>query len=263
VNELLVVLDRKVSLSQRLRLFGTFTVGVLALLALGELIGLLTGSQLLVHVLAWLGWFAWQSWLFRESHQRAASGRADQAYRQAFYRHIVPGVSFGVSQMLRPAWHGLLEAGPAVAPLWQLAAGLGCLALGLDLLRRGFETLGLARAGFLAEYGAAAPRLIRSGVFSCVRHPLFLGGVVGSIGASLLVVSAEGLALALVNLLMLPIYERIEDGRLIQTFGDEYADYREQVGGIVPKPGAFPLIVSGYGQSLAALASAGRAAASS
>jgi protein-S-isoprenylcysteine O-methyltransferase Ste14 len=87
--------------------------------------------------------------------------------------------------------------------------------------------------------------------------------VLASIGASLLVVSGEGLALALVNLLILPIYERIEDGRLIQTFGDEYADYRQRVGGIVPKPAAFPLIVSGYGQSIAALASPGRTAAAS
>jgi protein-S-isoprenylcysteine O-methyltransferase Ste14 len=242
-----------VSLSQRLRLFGTFVVGVLALLGLGELISELTGSPLLVHASAWLAWFAWQSWLFRESHQQAANEQADAAYRQAFYRHIVPGVSFGVSQMLRPAWHGLFEVGLSIAPLWQLAAGLCCLVIGIDLLRRGFETLGLARAGFLAEYGAAAPRLIRGGVFSCVRHPLFLGGVVASIGASLLVVSGEGLALALLNLLVLPIYERIEDGRLIQTFGQQYVEYRKQVGGIVPKPGAFPRIVEGYSQSIVAL----------
>jgi protein-S-isoprenylcysteine O-methyltransferase Ste14 len=244
VNELLVVLDQRVSVGRRLWLFGIFVSVTLGMLAAGELLYQLTQNPIAVHILGWAVWLAWQGWVFRESNRPGRRDHGSQLYRQAFYRHIVPGVSFGVSQMARPLWHAAFVGGPGLSVPWQAAVALLCLGLGAFLLRSGFRTIGLARAGFVADYGATSLHLVRDGVYSYVRHPLFLGGVVASFGGGLLLASSAGLTIALVNLLVLPIYERLEDERMDFVFGEQYVAYRAEVGGVFPRPDATRRLIS-------------------
>ncbi|HUI54854.1 MAG TPA: isoprenylcysteine carboxylmethyltransferase family protein [Bryobacteraceae bacterium] len=80
-------------------------------------------------------------------------------------------------------------------------------------------------------------RLITSGVFSLVRHPVYAGGIT---------LFLPGLALLLGSWLMLlapllayAIFKRlihVEDGYLERRFGQAYVDYRARVNELIPIP---------------------------
>jgi protein-S-isoprenylcysteine O-methyltransferase Ste14 len=43
------------------------------------------------------------------------------------------------------------------------------------------------------------------------------------------------ITLAILNLVILPVYQWIEDARLIRVFGGQYLEYRSSVGGFIPR----------------------------
>jgi protein-S-isoprenylcysteine O-methyltransferase Ste14 len=110
---------------------------------------------------------------------------------------------------------------------------------GVALLGMGFQTIGFDGAGFLYEYKAHATPLKRRSIYAFIRHPLFLGGVLASVGASLLSSESIALAMAAINVLILPVYAFLEDARLTRVFGTTYHSYRMHVGGMMPKRGVF------------------------
>jgi protein-S-isoprenylcysteine O-methyltransferase Ste14 len=219
---------------------GLFVACTLAFLALGLAVARWTGwDPVGVHASFWGAWFAWQGWLFRSpSPGRPARPAGSAAYRVAFARHVVPGVSFGVAQMLRPVGQALLGGGPAGPSVPEVVAGLLGLQVGAVLLVSGFRAIGLARAGFVSEYLDAPPDLVRESVYRYLRHPLFVGGVLASVGVGMITGDDRAIALGLVNAAVLPVYGRIEDARLVRVFGAPYAEYRAAVGGVVPRPRA-------------------------
>jgi protein-S-isoprenylcysteine O-methyltransferase Ste14 len=236
MNELLLTLERKPSLLGRTGLVCLFVAVTGAFLIAGHLAHVLLGCNLVVlHLAGWLVWFTWQGWLFPLNRQRYLRADAATAYRKAFPRDIQFGVSFGASQMARPAFYGLMAGcGNAHAPE-QLGVGLGWILAGLVLLYLGFRTIGFAGAGFLAEYRSFAQPMIEHSVYAYIRHPLFLGGALASLGSGLLFAGPWPVALGLANVAILPVYGRIEDARLILVFGEGYRGYAASVGRFLPR----------------------------
>ena len=82
--------------------------------------------------------------------------------------------------------------------------------------------------------GQEAHALLTTGLYRHVRHPSYLGGLLGGIGWAL--VFRSGLGLALVVLLLpafLPIVHA-EEALLEAEFGDEYRAYRRKTWRLIP-----------------------------
>ena len=245
MKEILAAIDRGQDTLHRIGLIVIFVAvtGIWCfILNFGQLLNLFFKTALLIgwyavaiQLITWGFWFTWQGWIFPRNTGRSVQTGPIRQYRKAFYSDILPGVSLGVALMVRPFGYGVLTV-QAIFPLsWWIFPAILLLALGFGLLYSGFKSIGLARAGFLYEYQSTSQRLVQRGAYAYIRHPLFLGGVIASIGASLLFHTEWTLILAIVNIAVLPIYQRIEDTRMSRLFGDEYARYCLSVGAFFPK----------------------------
>jgi protein-S-isoprenylcysteine O-methyltransferase Ste14 len=105
------------------------------------------------------------------------------------------------------------------------------------------QTIGLAVATFAgvliawcvftlaAHLSPPSKRVIVSGPYRYLRHPLYLGAAMAIAGAALYYQSILLLAYASVFLLFLHFFVVLyEEPELQRTFGDEYGHYRQQVG---------------------------------
>ncbi len=234
LRELLVTLGRPPGLGSQIGLVGTFVAVTLAAALAAEMALRTVPLPFAVsHLGLWLWWLAWHSGVFPRARRRALRERRESAYRAVFGTQIVPGVCCGVSLMGGAALHGLASGSGLAAPATMALAVL-LVATGSGLVAAGFAAIGFASAGFLYEYVESSEPIVARGVYRYIRHPLFLGGVIASVGAALVFSNRAALAGAAVNLLVLPAYKRLEDRRLQGVFGEGYASYTRDVAAFIP-----------------------------
>lgn len=235
MNCTLQALGRPQNIWQRSRLVVTILEWTAGLL----LIGLALDKWLAIPplVVQWLFWLVWLWWLgdrfpsHRETDLRLYGAFA---FRRGFYHDVLFGVTCSFAQMVRPALYGALD-GAFLQPVSLSAqAGLALIVLGFLMIGFAMEVLGIDGAIFLQEY-SRIPRLTRRGIYGCLRHPLFFGGIIASIGAAIVVGGKLPVCLGLSNLAILPLYMRFEDRRCAKVFGRIYADYTRDVPPFVPR----------------------------
>ena len=83
------------------------------------------------------------------------------------------------------------------------------------------------------------PHVITSGVFSIVRHPIYLGSILTYLGMICFSMSLASAALWVGIIVFYRYICRYEEKLLIGRFGDEYRDYMKKV------PMLFPLKIPG------------------
>jgi protein-S-isoprenylcysteine O-methyltransferase Ste14 len=95
----------------------------------------------------------------------------------------------------------------------------------------------------LGEYWSArvtlkeGHQLIRTGPYGFVRHPIYTGMLLGSVGTALVVGEWRG-ALAVVMLLAAHSRKAMrEESMLTREFGEEYTAYRQKTGFLFPRLG--------------------------
>jgi protein-S-isoprenylcysteine O-methyltransferase Ste14 len=71
-------------------------------------------------------------------------------------------------------------------------------------------------------------RLVTDGVYSRIRHPLYLGEITRNLGFTLILSSMYGFALVLAGGLFLPFRMEIEERMLLEKFGQEYEEYMKR-----------------------------------
>lgn len=76
--------------------------------------------------------------------------------------------------------------------------------------------------------------LIRSGPYAFVRHPIYTGLLLATIGTAIFVGEYRGLIAVPLVLLSESIKARREERFMIEEFGQSYQDYRQQTWFIVP-----------------------------
>lgn len=96
--------------------------------------------------------------------------------------------------------------------------------IGLLTLRSAFTIMSEAR------------RLIRRGIFSHIRHPLYTGHFIMFFGSMLLRWNALSLILYVIFCAGQVVRARIEERKLMQAF-PEYRDYKKRTGMFFPRPG--------------------------
>lgn len=77
-------------------------------------------------------------------------------------------------------------------------------------------------------------RMIRSGIYSLVRHPTYSGVICAAVGFALLIGSLFSLAMAVVVTFFFYLKSRYEDGLLMRNFSG-YASYLERTGRFLPR----------------------------
>ncbi len=96
----------------------------------------------------------------------------------------------------------------------------------------------LIRTGLNIVFAALRdpPEVIRKGVFSAVRHPVYLGSMLILVSLFLSTFSLASLGVILVNFAFYNSMATYEEKILISIFDDRYRDYQRKVGRWFPKP---------------------------
>lgn len=123
-----------------------------------------------------------------------------------------------------PAWGDPWLAAGRVAGTILVATGLVIAALGLVGLRENLTAVPRPVAG---------GRLIESGVYGLVRHPIYTGIIAAAAGWGLVAASSLALLVALAILLFFDAKSRREEAWLLAAYPG-YAAYRRRVRKLVP-----------------------------
>lgn len=73
-----------------------------------------------------------------------------------------------------------------------------------------------------------ASELIRAGIYSKIRHPIYAGLSLTSIGWAILTRSSLFIVLALTTVTSSIIRAKLEEKKLVTTFGEKYLDYKKK-----------------------------------
>jgi protein-S-isoprenylcysteine O-methyltransferase Ste14 len=101
----------------------------------------------------------------------------------------------------------------------------------------------LMASGYLAWKGLRivfgeireTPQVITKGVFSIVRHPVYLGSILLYLGQFMMTLSLASLTLLIIIVIFYWLISRYEEKLLTERFGDAYVQYMKMV------PMLFPL----------------------
>lgn len=235
MNELLEALGWRVNYGQRVRLISLIGSVTVVTIAAGLLSAYtLSLSIFVVHGAIWIAWLVWLGVFFPQHGRRDLARPAEQPYRRAFMREILLGVSVVFAQFLRPAAAGIASNDSATS-LGLLAGGAALCLIGGAMITGGVLTLGVARTLFVHEYVAGERHVVHTQIYRFVRHPLFLGAVLASLGFAMCTANPTAITLGVLNACIGPIYARLEDRRCVGVFGREYRSYATVVGGVVPR----------------------------
>lgn len=199
--------------------------------------GPVRGDQAAILLLLWATYFAGHSFLAGESAKSIARRRWPRLF--ARYRLLYNAVA--LLTLAPPVLYAKALSGPLLwhwaGPFALVADGLAVLALaGLIVAPTGYDLrrfLGLA--GTAAGAGGLAGEGLRlSGVHRFVRHPWY--------GLALVLIWTRDMdqATALSAVAITAYFiagSRLEEAKLIATYGDAYRHYRQRVPGLFPWPG--------------------------
>ncbi len=108
------------------------------------------------------------------------------------------------------------------------AVGLLMFSSGLFIIFWGIHSL--RKAVFVPEN-----KVIVSGPFAFVRHPMYFGGIIGAIGLALVAGSLLGLVYSFFLALVLLHISNAEEKDLEARFGMEYVGYKKKVPKLFPR----------------------------
>jgi len=78
-------------------------------------------------------------------------------------------------------------------------------------------------------------KIVATGVYSIVRHPQYLGGLLAHVGISFLLSAWYSLLSAPLMGVLIYLISRKEEKELIREFGKEYENYKKKVPMLIPK----------------------------
>jgi protein-S-isoprenylcysteine O-methyltransferase Ste14 len=175
-------------------------------------------------------WWAWFAYWFVTSFSASRAKRVQvrwqrRAHLLAFVAAFVllsyPSVGYGVlGTRIVPRTETLFYAGAAMT-----AAGLAFAVWARVHLGQHWSGNVTLKEGH---------RLIRSGPYALVRHPIYTGLLLAFVGSAVAVDEWRGvLAVVIVFATLVPKY-RLEERWLTEEFGEEYERYKREVKALIP-----------------------------
>jgi len=77
-------------------------------------------------------------------------------------------------------------------------------------------------------------KLMRTGPYGIVRHPIYSGFMLATLGTAIIVGEIGGLVSVALIVISWGYKARLEESFMIEQFGAEYEDYRRDVKGLIP-----------------------------
>lgn len=133
--------------------------------------------------------------------------------------------------MLRPAWMSWSEI---VLPEWMRWAGIGIGIIVIPLVYLVFSTIrsNISETVLTKE----SHQLVTTGIYSRVRHPLYMVTSLGLVSFSLLTANWFIAAMSVISItLILAVVVPKEEEQLVQHFGDDYRNYQKRSGKMWPR----------------------------
>lgn len=175
----------------------------------------------IANVILWLTWAAY--WIVAARSAPRGASHERSASRLVHLGAAVASLALLVTRPLEVA----IPGGPIVAVAGDAVTGIGLAIAVWARIHLGANWSGRIE---LKE----GHRVVRTGPYGWVRHPIYSGIVIAIAGGAL--VAGEATAL-LTPVVMLAAYlrkVRMEEAVLLRTFGDEYEAYRRDVRALVP-----------------------------
>jgi len=112
---------------------------------------------------------------------------------------------------------------------------LGIAAFAAGLAIRWYAIVHLGRFFTVNVAIAAGHRLIDTGPYRFVRHPSYTGALMAFLGLALCLANWASLAVMLVPIFLVFLRRmHVEEGALLQAFGDQYRDYMHRTKRLIP-----------------------------
>lgn len=112
--------------------------------------------------------------------------------------------------------------------------GLFLIILGLFFIFKGTRDL--------VEYGKGSPhpyfptkKLVKEGIYKKLRHPIYLGWLLATLGAALFFESFAIFEALFIIVIFLFFYVKFEEKNLEKKFGKSFVDYKKKVPAWIPK----------------------------
>lgn len=118
-------------------------------------------------------------------------------------------------------------------PEWLRWVGVGIMAACLPLTDWTYRTLGVHASRTLEL--RKDHRLVRDGPYRYVRHPVYVVLFLSAIGACLISSNLIVFALTIAVIVVVLVRIKKEEAGLAERFGDEYHEYRQKTGALLPK----------------------------
>src|SRR3989338_3574926 len=135
-----------------------------------------------------------------------------------------------LAYLINPRWMAWSQL---PLPLWLRWTGAGLAGAAVPLLFWMFYSLGLNVTDTVAI--RREHRLVTSGPYRWIRHPLYSFGTLLLLGFSLLAASWFIAAAAVTGGILLARRTPIEEARLLEQFGEEYHSYIQRTGRFLPR----------------------------
>ncbi len=110
-----------------------------------------------------------------------------------------------------------------------LLGGLMRLISRMVLRKSGLGLVESARLRIVEDH-----KLITTGVYKYIRHPLYLGEICRNIGVPLFFNSMLGLVFVMIGNLFLLVRIVTEEEMLVEEFGEQYIEYRKRTKKLIP-----------------------------
>lgn len=117
--------------------------------------------------------------------------------------------------------------------LWTNSLGIALTALGLAFALWARVYLGTNWSGAVTV--KVGHKLVRTGPYRWVRHPIYLGMILGMLGTALVRHQLRGAIAVVLAYVGFKLKSKIEEQTMSATFGTAYADYISTTGAILPR----------------------------
>jgi methanethiol S-methyltransferase len=174
--------------------------------------------------------------LFFSRKQAYKEKYKELAYRNAFAHYAMPGLAFIMAAIAHAAYMN----GPFIPQGWWkivfFMLGWFMLCIGVLLWIRSVFTFGADNLALLYVYHPEEGRIVDSGIYGILRHPVYASILRVSIGLALI----NGNANAIAFIIFIPLglfgwIRLVEEKELIERFGQSYLDYRKRVPAFWPR----------------------------
>ncbi len=121
----------------------------------------------------------------------------------------------------------------------RIVGGIIFLILAVLTTGRAVLTFGIDYMAVVYLYYPEESELQDNEIYSVVRHPAYFGIIIFGVSAILFRLSVYSVLFALIIVVGLLVHLRVEEGELIERFGDSYSEYMRKVPGLHVKPRDF------------------------